>query len=273
MDEADESMSAQDTLAPVSHGGDEGDTPRASAGERDGDHDGERHAERAAILATHDRYVVEVIEGLNLCPFARRCRESGRLQRVIFDLLAPQPSPERCADALAEISGEHPDVEVVLLTFLTPDGHPWLEAEVFEEHLRALRDAYTARLAAGRGPRYYMVSFHPKPRGDLSRPLTQDSLVPRIRRTPDPVIQCIRADLMDDLRRQAQIAAEARFRAEIERLPPDLRAMLAHAVQSDPELSSEIARNNFTRVGDGQGRAALERLLGELAATRRSAGA
>src|SRR5689334_10864216 len=37
-------------------------------------------------LARNDRYLREFVEALNLCPFARRCREEGRLvRRVILD--------------------------------------------------------------------------------------------------------------------------------------------------------------------------------------------
>ena len=37
-------------------------------------------------LARNDRYLREFVEALNLCPFARRCREEGRLvRRVLLD--------------------------------------------------------------------------------------------------------------------------------------------------------------------------------------------
>src|SRR5438067_12097453 len=39
-----------------------------------------------AALARNDRYLREFVEALNLCPFAKRCREEGRLvRRVILD--------------------------------------------------------------------------------------------------------------------------------------------------------------------------------------------
>src|SRR5438477_2980634 len=38
--------------------------------------------ERAA-LARNDRYLQEFVEALDLCPFAKRCRESGRLVRRV----------------------------------------------------------------------------------------------------------------------------------------------------------------------------------------------
>ena len=38
----------------------------------------------ALIQALHDRYLLEVVEDLGLCPFARRCREQGRVARPLF---------------------------------------------------------------------------------------------------------------------------------------------------------------------------------------------
>jgi hypothetical protein len=241
----------------------------ADAGAPTGAEAGEEAGEEA-ILAVHDRYLREVVEALNLCPFARRCREQGRIQRPLFDLRrlpAGEPSAAACAQEVLEVSRAHPDVEVILLTFVIPAGHEWGTPQGFELHVRELRDAYQA--LEGR-PRYYMVPFHPGfRRADPERPLTQDSLVPLIRRTPDPVIQCIRADLLDDFRRQAQAVSEARFRAEIAKLGPELQALLAHAVQADPELSSDIARNNFASVGDGSGRDDFEGRIAAIQAARR----
>ena len=225
-----------------------------------------------AILAVHERYLREVVEGFGLCPFARRCREQGRIQRPLFDLRRlpeGEPSAGACAREVAEITRAHPEVEVILLTFVLPEGHAWRSPNApggFEEFVRGLRAAYEA---LAQGPRYYMVPFHPAfRRAEGSRPLTQDSLVPLIRRTPDPVIQCIRAELLDDFRRQAQAVAEERFRAQVAKLDPEIQVLLAHAIQADPELSSDIARNNFETIGAGEGRERFERRIAEILAAR-----
>ncbi|HGG57221.1 MAG TPA: DUF1415 family protein [Nannocystis exedens] len=224
------------------------------------------------ILRLHERYLEEVVEGLGLCPFARRCREQDRIRRPLFDLRelpAGEPSAVHCAREVATITRDVPEVEVILLTFVVPEGHSWQEPSGpggFEDFVRELRAAYEA---LADGPRYYMVSFHPGlGRALLDRKLTQDSLVPLIRRTPDPVIQCIRAELLDSFRQQAQVVAEERFRAEIAKLDPELRILLEHAIQADPELSSEIARNNFKTIGEGEGREDFERRLAEIRVAR-----
>jgi len=226
------------------------------------------------VQALHDRYLLEVVEALSLCPFARRCREQGRVARPLF-YATPNPTPLGLDPALVaaeldRLTRHDPNLEVVLLTFVLPPDphHPWHDVDTCEELVRAVRDAYEARLPAGL--RFYMVGFHPRLQGpsDARRPPTPDGLVPWLRRTPDPVIQCIRADLLDQVRRQAQAAANARFLEEMARLGPEYRALAATAIQSDPELSADIARHNFASVGAGPGRADLEQRIAALLLAR-----
>jgi len=220
-----------------------------------------------AVLAVHERYQREVVEGLGLCPFARRSREQGRVLRPLIHADEAEPAVAG-AHLLRDLSRRHPDVEVVLLTFVLPREvhHPWHDVDAFEAVVKEVREVYEGE---GARPRYYMVGFHPRPRGpDPRRKLTADGLVPLLRRSPDPVIQCIRADLLDDLRRQAQVAADARFMAEMAKLGPEFRMLAAQAIQSDPELSADIARHNFASVGAGAGRDELERVLADILAAR-----
>lgn len=233
---------------------------------------------RPQLDALHARYVQEVVESLGLCPFARKCRELGRLHRPTF---TSPPSPHEAARRLADVVAAHPDVEVVLLTFVTRGALPgtppapsageraFADVERFDDFVKEMRDVYAGlpRVPA----RFYMVAFHPAyVRADARRPLTPDSLVPLLRRTPDPVIQCIRADLLDNIRRQAQTAAEARFREEMARLGPEFLILAERAIQSDPELSQDIARHNFDSVGAGPGRERLEAIVAEILDQRRA---
>lgn len=230
--------------------------------------------------ALHARYVQEVVEELGLCPFARKCRELGRLHRPTF-LVADGVSAEEAAGRLAALLGEHPDAEVVLLTFITrgaiagtpapPTEHErgFADTERFEEFTRELRDAYGAPGRANE--RFYMVGFHPAfTKAETRRALTPDSLVPLLRRTPDPVIQCIRAELLDQIRRQAQAAADARFREEMAKLGPEFLVLAERAIRADPELSQDIARHNFHSVGSGAGRERLEAAITAILAERRA---
>ncbi len=217
--------------------------------------------DESVIQAIHGRYQREIIEELGLCPFARRSRELGRVHRPVFvSTEAHEPSPSEVARTLAELVDARRDAEIVLLTFPVPPGHRWNRVQEFEGFLTQLRQAWVARPP----PReFYMVSFHPRLEPPANRPLTADSLISLIRRTPDPVIQCVDAALLDDVRKQAQASARERMIAELEARDPALAALFAQSVSPDPELSSDIARRNFESHGAGPG---YERLLAALAA-------
>lgn len=216
--------------------------------------------DEAVIQAIHDRYQREIVEDLGLCPFARRSRELGRVHRPVFVTAdGREPNPSEVARALAELVAARADAEIILLTFPVPPGHRWTRPQEFERFLAELRPAWAAQPP----PReFYMVSFHPRLEPPADRPLTADSLVSLIRRSPDPVIQCVDATLLDRVRRQAQASARERMIAELEARDPALAALFAHSIAADPELSSDIARHNFEAHGSGVGR---ERLLEAIA--------
>lgn len=220
--------------------------------------------ERDPILELHERYVVEVVEGLGLCPFARKSREQGRVHRPVF---RSPPDPGRAAQTVAELVAEHPDTEIVLLTFVVDAHHPWRNAPDFEAFTKDVRETYQALPA----PVFYMVAFHPELGGppDGTR-LNQDNLVPLLRRTPDPVIQCVSASVLDRVRREAQQAARERMRAMLADQDPALAELFDKSISPDPELSAEIARRNFTSVGGGEGREELERRIAAILEARRA---
>ena len=80
----------------------------------------------AQALARNDRYLREFVEALELCPFARRCRESGRLARRV--LRGGRPG-EATASAVRELEATAEEqVEVALLIY--PDT-PWMKGAGF----------------------------------------------------------------------------------------------------------------------------------------------
>ncbi len=219
------------------------------------------------VQAVHDRYQREVVEGLNLCPFARKSRELGRVHRPVFRIDAQSQTDgldavaTRVAETLAGLVAEHPDTEIVLLTFPVRDSDPWMTPRRFEALLPALKSAYAE---PGDRPVFYMVTFHPRHALAPDTALTQDTLVPLIRRTPDPVIQCVSATTLDEVRRQAQAVAQARMRRELLAINPELAPMLDRSIAADPELSSDIARANFETVGREPGRSRLDALVADI---------
>ncbi len=206
---------------------------------------------------------------MSLCPFARRSREQGRVHRPVFmSADARELDPEPVAQHLARLISEVADVEIVLLTFPVPPGHRWLDAAAFERFLARLRPVWQALPP----PReFYMVTFHPQPKRLQDRPLTADSLVPLLRRSPDPVIQCVDATMLDRVRKQAQERARDRMLRDLEARDPELAALFARSIAPDPELSSDIARQNFQQLGDPVGLGRLEAKLAELLAERERA--
>ena len=87
----------------------------------------------------HDRYLVEIVEALNLCPFARRSREQGRVERPLLWIDERGPSAKDVANTVAETCARNPEVEIILLTFLGWEQHAWARPAAFEDLVRELR--------------------------------------------------------------------------------------------------------------------------------------
>ena len=220
---------------------------------------------REIVERVHGRYQREIVEQLNICPFARKSREQGRVHRPIYLPQHEAVDPTRVATELLARVDAHADAEIVLLTFAVGPAHEFAQADAFEAFLKALREAWEGQ---GEVPPWYMVSFHPHPRVDLERAPTRDSLVPLLRRSPDPVIQCVNARVLDEVRREAQRVSHARMLAELREKSPELAELFAHSVQADPELGADIAQHNFDHYGVDEGRARLESTLADIHAER-----
>jgi hypothetical protein len=219
------------------------------------------------LHALHDRYLLEVVEHLGLCPFARRSRELGRVHRPMWWCRDPPPDAGAIAAVLADIVARQPDAEILLPTFVVAADHPWYEAEGFAELVPALRTAYDDLGA----PPFFMVAFHPRLVAPPLRRQTPESLVPRLRRTPDAVIQCVNAEVLERARKAAQHSARERMRERFAH-DPMMAALIERSVQADPELSAEIARNNYDAVADGAGARELERRIAAIAEARAALG-
>lgn len=223
----------------------------------------------SAVQAIHDRYQREVVEGFGLCPFARRSRELGRVHRPVFMVDPERPlDPREVIDRLARLIAEHDDVEIVLLTFALPPAHRWFDAARFERFLVELREVWQS---VDRPRDFYMVAFHPCLKAPADRSVTADSLVPLLRRSPDPVIQCVDASMLDRVRKQAQESARERMLRELEARDPALAQLFARSISPDPELSGDIARQNFETLGDPAGLARLDAKIVELHTARECA--
>lgn len=164
-----------------------------------------------AALKRNDRYVQEFVEAYNLCPYAKRCRESGRLHRVV--LLATggevgsreyEAAVEALVEAIAEIERqavESVEVALILLPALAPALAEGSEgARRFEELVAVARTRIEARHPNADTP-FYCVAFHPQFVAPLrGEPQDVHRAVRFIRRSPDPTVQLVRASVLRAVR-------------------------------------------------------------------------
>jgi hypothetical protein len=197
-----------------------------------------------AALARNDRYLRDLVEAFQICPFARTCRERGALARTV---LAGRGEPlfaalTQAARQLHEPSQAH--VEVALL--IAPEfGDDWRVFDGWATRLASeLRDQ---RHADGEAIAFHVVAFHPAMRGsddDAWR------LVGLLRRSPDPTLQLVRISVLDAVK--GADAGQTRYVA-----PEDL-----HRLDMLPRkgISERIAEANFaTWRAHGQAMAAILR--------------
>jgi hypothetical protein len=174
----------------------------------------------AGALARNDRYLREFVEALELCPFARKCRETGRLARRV--LRGERPS-EATAGAVRELElTSEEQVEVALLIYPEFAG----DVRAFEQ----FRDEVRRSLRL-----FYCVAFHPALPMDLS---DANRAVSFLRRSPDPTLQLVRIATLDRVR-SARPAGSVYVDASA--LSPDELLEL----ETLPSLSEQIAAANL----------------------------
>ena len=196
-------------------------------------------AESALVTETlrvNARYVEEVVIGWGLCPWAAQAwREGAVARRVLVD-----PAPERATEidgvlAFIDEIAPNPAISIGLVIFprATLTEAAW---GTFAERVRRVD---RARRAPGVNAPFLLAAFHPGSGESATAASVANAgaLVSFIRRTPDPMLQLVRASLLD-------------------RLAPGGR-----------DLSGEIARANFAAV-NARTPAALDALIGEIRSDR-----
>ncbi len=160
-----------------------------------------------AALARNDRYVLEFVEAFSFCPYAKRCRETGRLHRVVLPEIGGLPgSPgfdmavaglDRAIALVEDLPAESVEVGLILYPTLAPALAEGTEgAKVFEQMVGAARERVQARHPNGDTP-FYCVAFHPHFAEDLR---DANRAVRFIRRSPDPTVQLVRASVLRAVR-------------------------------------------------------------------------
>jgi hypothetical protein len=193
------------------------------------------------VLRIHQRFLVEVIERLNLCPWAEGTRSSGALRRAV--ILEQDP--------VGELLAAGDEVLVYILVWPRFSGGP----EAFEELHKKLRREEEAR--RGKRSPFATALFHPRLKYSTSTP---DQLVPLFRRSPDPSLQFIRYAALESVRSAGPSGKflfdwSARAFAELARREKEL------------PVSDRIARDNAATV-KAEGLARLLAIYDDLQADR-----
>ncbi|GAC1343226.1 MAG: hypothetical protein NVSMB23_16800 [Myxococcales bacterium] len=223
----------------------------------------------SAALARNDAYLRSFVEALGLCPYARACREGGRLQRRVLLSRGGQPGSPGFAQAVADAAAAVRElerlpagqVEVALLLFPALDSALARGAEAarsFEALCAALREALGSAHGGGTGsaapeavPPFYCVAFHPDLPEDLA---DAHRAVGFVRRSPDPTLQLVRRSVLQEVRgNQGSIFVAAR----------ELSSERLEALSGARSVSDRIAEANLEtlrRAGPDSVRALLAAL-------------
>ncbi len=177
-----------------------------------------------AALLRNDRYLREFVEALSLCPYAKRCREEGKLHRRVLRGRAGALAAIAAIEALPAES-----VEVALLIFPDEPAQDQADARAFESFCAELRPLLKS---------FYGVAFHPALPRDL---LDAHRAVQFIRRSPDPTLQLVRASLLTSVRGGG--AGGSRY---VDPGALSLEQLLA--LQTPLSLSDRIAEANLERL-------------------------
>lgn len=191
------------------------------------------------VLRLLDRYLVEVIEAYNFCPWARMARLKGEISR---EIVWGQPGvPE--LRAAAERALARPNAKVIMV--VAPELGGGLPA------LRDLRGILSNQMTE-----VGIAEFHPEAPLDLESPAR---LVRFLRRAPDPMLQVVPIAILDSLR--------TGDRRVIDR--EELAAVLAGApLEIEVDIADRIADTNHATVRAGDVAARVEATYAAIAADR-----
>lgn len=201
---------------------------------------------RAECLRVYHRYAVEVVEALQLCPWARRARLDGRVRaRVILD---QAPAAERVLDQVDDIFR---DARIDIGLFLLPRVS-W-GPRGFRRFVERLRRAHAERHEAGDAtgpPPLAMADFHPGVEPDLS---SAARLVSFLRCTPDPTVQVVRRGALEAVQGTSAQGSVYEPRAVL-----SLDLLAAHGGAPTHQRVAEANLATVTRVGVARVQALLD---------------
>ncbi len=225
-------------------------------------------AQVSAVEALNDRFLREVVESWRSCPYARGCRDAGKLWRTVCwaddDAVASEQRILRVMAQLERAAGAAeagpPEVALLVLPALAHLESPRFDAL----HVR-LRTAHEAAFPQSL---FYNVAFHPGYPIDNRTPST---LVRLFRRSPDPTLQFVAKAVLQPLRKTTDEAERVRTASALLAAGADT-ATLAAALRAPRDVSVAVAEANAQRFERESAAmlAQLEQLLADAAEVRRA---
>lgn len=203
----------------------------------------------AESLRLHLRYQQELVEGFNLCPWAKAARLTGNTVALVDD---GRPLLEQLHDA-AQLTSE-------IVFLILPAYHG---GRVDFEELVAQLIAEDAKCHRDSSPPFAMAAFHPAPLTREVTELSAEGLVPYLRRSPNPTIQLVRLAALERVRQGEPTGTSFVDASQI-----DFTQLLASGTPNRPSLRHRIASANHATVR-GSGGVALQELLDDILADRR----
>ena len=193
----------------------------------------------AEVRRILDRYLVEVVEAYDLCPWAKSARLAGE---VSVEIVWGTPSLDAWeAAARAALGKSTTRVAMIVAPELA------IEREAFS----TVRDAIAARISTAG-----VADFHPSAPLDLASP---SRLVPFVRRAPDPLLQLVPLAILDEIRSAPPLAG-ALHQAQI---------LAGHAPPPREDVAARIARTNHATVTANTAR--ITEILDDIARDRAAA--
>ncbi|MGE0399244.1 MAG: hypothetical protein AB7T06_21210 [Kofleriaceae bacterium] len=138
------------------------------------------NARRDEVIRLLDRYLVEVVERYDLCPWARGARQRGE---VAVEVLFGTPDIATWIGAAKHMLAQ-PKAMVAMV--IAP------ELLVDRGFLHGIRNEVAAAI-----PSAGVAEFHPDAELDLASPAR---LVPFVRRSPDPMLQLVPLAILESVR-------------------------------------------------------------------------
>jgi len=149
-------------------------------------------------LRLNDRYVREVVLQFGLCPWADGVLREGELARRV--LPGRDPAPADCLPIIDDW-GQGAPVDIGFIILPLRGG----SSGSFDSFAEAVRRADRARRTRERPSPFVIAAFHPEGAQRFEGP---HQLVSFVRRTPDPLLQLVRAELLDRVQTAAPGVSE-----------------------------------------------------------------